>query len=222
MQRPRHFSHADAKRFYDRFGSRQDWQRFYEDAALDSLIQHADFSSARSVLELGCGTGRFAARLLSSCLAASARYVGLDISETMVHLASERLAPWADRAEVHLSSGDFDFSGYGNTFDRFVSTYVFDLLSNEDIDQALNAAHAVMQPGGLLCVVGLAHGTDAISRATSRIWRLVYNVRPSLVGGCRPLDLAARIPESHWRELHREVVVKLAVPSEVLVAEAIA
>ena len=34
-------SHSQAKRFYDRFGSKQDKQSFYEDKALDELIAHA-------------------------------------------------------------------------------------------------------------------------------------------------------------------------------------
>lgn len=51
-----YFSSEDARRFYDRFGAKQDGQGFYENAALNVLIQHGGFSDAQSVLEIGCGT----------------------------------------------------------------------------------------------------------------------------------------------------------------------
>jgi SAM-dependent methyltransferase len=102
------FSREDARRFHDSFGSKQDAQGFYEDAALDALVEHSEFSLAQSVLEIGCGTGRLAARLLADCLPASAAYVGVDISETMAGLAWRRLGPWSGRARDQVSGGDFD------------------------------------------------------------------------------------------------------------------
>ena len=66
------FTPADARRFYDRFGSRQDTQGFYENPALDDLVKHANFERALSVLEFGCGTGSFARRLFEAVLPADA------------------------------------------------------------------------------------------------------------------------------------------------------
>ena len=94
------FTPDDARRFYDRFGSRQDTQGFYENPALDDLVKYADFEHARSVLEFGCGTGSFARRLLETNLPVKAHYLGLDISGTMIGLATRRLEPWQDRTEV--------------------------------------------------------------------------------------------------------------------------
>ena len=50
----------EARRFYDRFGAKQDKQVWYEAAALDDLVLHSDLANARSIFELGCGTGRLA------------------------------------------------------------------------------------------------------------------------------------------------------------------
>lgn len=215
------FSRNDAKHFYNRFGAKQDRQGFYEDAALDSLVEYGDFSNASSVMELGCGTGRFAARLLATDLPSTARYVGIDISETMVGLAKEKLKPWAERSEVHLSGGELEFSTYGKSFERWVCTYVFDLLSHRDIEAALLGAHATLRKGGLLCAASLTNGTGILSSVTSKLWTFVHDIRPSLVGGCRPLALANYMPQIHWQILHREVVVSSTVASEILVAKAI-
>jgi len=215
------FSHDDAKRFYDDFGSKQDKQGFYENAALDALIRSGAFSDAEKVLEIGCGTGKFAQRLLSDHLPDKARYVGIDISETMVALAQGRLKPWEGRAQACLSDGDLDFSAFGNSFDRVVATYVFDLLDDKDIAKALSSAHAALRPGGLLCAAGLTPGTGFVSRTTSSVWRWVHHMKPSLVGGCRPILLSTFIDEPQWRIVHREVVISMAVPSEVVVAQAL-
>src|SRR5262245_12531739 len=154
MQRPeRTLTRAEARAFYDRFGARQDSQGFYEDAALDVLVQHGDFENAAAVFELGCGTGRFAARLLAAHLPPTARYRGVDLSPTMVTLARERLRPWTGRADVEPSDGS---PPRGDAlWDRFVSTYVLDLLSPQDIAGTLAGASRLLRPGGLLCVVSL-------------------------------------------------------------------
>ena len=65
----------EAKRLYDRLGSGQDWQCFYENPAIGELIAHSAFDSPHSVFEFGCGTGAFAARLLQRHLPVDARYV---------------------------------------------------------------------------------------------------------------------------------------------------
>lgn len=221
MAQANRFDRHQARRFYDRFGLKQDRQGFYEDAALHRLIELGDFPQAGSVFELGCGTGRLADCLLSHHLQPSAPYVAVDLSSTMVTLARRRLARWGDRATIQQTAGEPDYARYGGPFDRFVSTYVFDLLCDSDIEDALAAARDCLVPGGRLCTAGLTHGTGIVSSATSNAWRFVHRIRPSLVGGCRPLALAEYLDPGRWRVLHRIVVVSATVPSEVLVAEAV-
>ena len=50
-------SYEQSRAFSDRFARKQDWQRIYEDAAIEALLAHGGFESARFVAELGCGTG---------------------------------------------------------------------------------------------------------------------------------------------------------------------
>ncbi len=76
-------THEEAKKFYDRFGSKQDWQRFYESRAVDDLIAHLKLNQAQSVFEFGCGTGRLAEILLDHFLPVKASYTGVDISTTI-------------------------------------------------------------------------------------------------------------------------------------------
>ena len=98
-----------ASRFYDRFGAKQDAQAFYEDVALDDLIVHGDFKRVTSLFEFGCGTGRFASRLLARHLPSPATYYGIDISNTMIQIASRQITSYGDQAKVTLSEGSMVF-----------------------------------------------------------------------------------------------------------------
>jgi len=211
-------SHEQARRVYDRIGARQDTQAFYEDRATGILIQHGEFGAAHRVLEFGCGTGRFAARLLSQHLPADASYRALDLSPAMVDLARTRLAPFGARAEAMLTDGSPPTSEPAASRDRFVSNFVFDLLSEEDIVAVVGEAHRILVLGGLLCVSSLSSGSDPFSRFMSRAWSRVHRFRPALVGGCRPLELLHWLPPAQWQVRHHCKLTPFGVPSEVVVA----
>lgn len=183
------------------------------------MIRQGRFATARSVFEFGCGTGRLALRLLTEHLPTSASYRAVDLSPTMVRIARERLAPFASRVAVHPSDGGPPTREPSASTDRFVSTYVLDLLSDRDIADLLAEAHRILEPGGLLCLCGLSTGSGVASRAVAHLWSAVHRLRPSLVGGCRPLDLVRRLPESEWKIRDHVQLSSFAVPSEVVVAE---
>jgi ubiquinone/menaquinone biosynthesis C-methylase UbiE len=209
---------SEAKAFYDRFGKKQDTQSFYEDPATRALIARARLDEAEKVFEFGCGTGRFASRILAGHLQASATYLGCDLSSTMVGLATQRLAMYGKRAQVFQSDGTVHFPIADHSVDRVISTYVLDLLSEEDIEEFFPEAHRVLVVGGLLCLVSLTEGTTFLSRVVSSLWRSVFRLRASLVGGCRPLLLERYLNPSLWLPEYRKVFIAYGVPSEVLVA----
>lgn len=212
-------SHGEAERFYDRIGRRQDSQGFYEDVALDELLAHGAFERAHDLLEIGCGTGRFAVRLLGDAAPEDVHYVGLDVSATMVELARERLRPFGERARVVKTDGALTLPFAEASFDRIVATYVADLLSEADIGLFLAESWRVLRPSGLLCTAGLTRGERGASRVVTAIWSFVHRLSPGLVGGCRPLELVDHLDPARFRVVHRRVVTGFAVPSEVLVAE---
>lgn len=219
MAASRVLTHDQARRFYDRFGARQDTQGFYEQPVLAELENHLELERARAVVEFGCGTGRFAASLLRGRLPPSATYLGLDVSGTMVGLASQRLAEFGPRAQVRHSDGSPRIEAPDAAFDRFVSTYVLDLLSPEDIGAVLAEAHRVLEPGGLLGLVGLTFGEGGAAWAVSWLVERVHRLGPALVGGCRPLEILRFLPAEGWKVRQRGVVAPYAIASEIVVAE---
>ncbi|MEE8276395.1 MAG: class I SAM-dependent methyltransferase [Alphaproteobacteria bacterium] len=214
----RTLTHGEARVFYDRIGARNDWLAFQEDAARAELIAHGEFGRATVVIEFGCGTGRLAATLLADRLPRHCNYLGIDMSETMVRLARTRLAPWADRARVEQTTGAIEVPAADGACDRFVSTYVLDLLSEADIRALLAEARRKLAPEGLLCLVSLTRGATRPSAAVMRVWTALHALRPSLVGGCRPIEIGAYLDEGAWRIVHHRVRTTFAVSSEIAVA----
>jgi len=212
-------SRAEIKAFYDRFGSKQDSQGFYEDVATGVLLEQGEFNVAQGLCEFGVGTGRLAEKLLGKYLPATCRYWGTDISSTMVELATTRLRRWTDRARVVISDGAMKLPVPDGAYDRFLCAYVLDLLVKEEASALVVEARRVLAPGGLLCVVSLTHGKTLMTRAVSSIWKTIHSLKPMLVGGCRPVELLDFIPEEHWkREFHTKVSA-FGISSQILVAQ---
>jgi len=206
-----------ARAYYDRFGKKQDSQGFYEDPALDELVVHGGFSSAASVFEFGCGTGKLAQRLLARHLPAEAHYLGCDISPVMLTLTRQRLGPFHPRAEAVLADGTVRFPLTDQSVDRVVCCYVLDLLSTQDIYRFFAEAQRVLKPDGLLCMASLGEGNNLRSRLVATLWSTVFRLKPAIVGGCRPLQLGTFVDLEQWQILHQATVTPFAVPSEVLV-----
>jgi tRNA (cmo5U34)-methyltransferase len=101
------------------------------------------------VLDLGCGPGIVAARILREIPGTSV--VGVDASPPMLALAHERLAPYADRFQ--LAQADFETltpGGLpGGPFGAAIAIQAIHNCSDEGKRRTLASARAVMAPGGL-------------------------------------------------------------------------
>jgi ubiquinone/menaquinone biosynthesis C-methylase UbiE len=210
-------SPQQVRAFYDRLGGWLDTQRFYEDPALNELLACANFQEARFVYELGCGTGRLAEKILDR--SPDLIYHGVDLSITMVRLTQNRLQRFGCRATVMLSAGASKIALADHTADRFVSTYVFDLMPERQIIEFLDEARRVLTSDGQLCLVSLSRNSRWLSRVVTKMWSRVHQINPMLVGGCRPLNLSDFINKADWRIRHVGHVTRLGMTSEIVVAE---
>lgn len=105
-------------RYYDLLYRDKDYAR--EARFVSEMLRGAD-PSARTLLELGCGTGRHALELAALDWSVS----GVDLSPAMVAQAGERLAvaPSAIRARVDFSAGDVRHVRKGRLFDCAISLF---------------------------------------------------------------------------------------------------
>ena len=205
-----------ARSVYDRIGRVQDWQAFYEDATTDRLVANAALARDQTIFELGCGTGRLAARLLAA-LPPSVNYLGVDISPVMINLATRRLAAWAERAKAVLCDGSLPLPASDGFADRVLSTFVFDLLDADYARAVLDDLRRILTPDGLLCLGSLTHGDRRLERAVSQTWMGLWRVAPQLVGGCRPIHLISLLGYD-WQVRHHSRVHSWGLVTEVVIA----
>ncbi len=213
----RYLTPEQAASVYDRVGRWQDTQG-YERPAVDALLRDGGFDHAHDVLEVGCGTGLLAARLLTERLPPTAHYVALEVSRTMVGLARDRLRPWADRVRVVQVDGRTAWPVTDAVTDRVVATYVLDLLSPEAIRSFFAESARVLRPGGLVATVSLAERRRGAPGLVCAAWSSLWRIDPRLTAGCRPLDTGALLP-SGWHARTHRALTRWGISSTVLIAE---
>jgi tRNA (cmo5U34)-methyltransferase len=125
---------------------------------VDLLIRAArDYLAARDVprrvLDLGCGHGAIAARVLQEIEGST--LVGVDGSPPMLEMARERLAPFEGRAR--LARVDFETAAPrdlpGGPFGVAIAVQSVHNSTDEGKRRTLASARAVMAPGGLFLLL---------------------------------------------------------------------
>lgn len=214
-------SPTEARAYYERNAHRQDQQGWYEDAALERLVAMAEFKDAETVLEVGCGSGRFAEALVARHLRPCADYIGLDIAWAMLDLTRDKLsAPAGQGGLLVQADATQALPLIDASVDRVIVAYVFDLLSEDDAAAVLQEAERVLRPGGLLCLASMTNRPRGpVSRLVAGLWASVQRLAPLRVGGCRPVALAELARSQGWTIKASDTVSSYGVPSEIVVAE---
>jgi ubiquinone/menaquinone biosynthesis C-methylase UbiE len=207
-----------AREFYDRLGARRDGHPFYARRAIRRLVEHGEFESASSVVEFGCGAGALAAQLMEHVLPTYATYTAFDLSETMVQNTRRRLVTFGARVTITQTDGRPRIPLPPRCCDRFVSTYVLDLLPGPDIAKLLSQAWTLLRPDGLLCLTSLTFGRTPMSKLAIAIWQRVHARWPEKVGGSRPIALSSYLGPASWKIVHSSTSVSRGVPSEIVIA----
>lgn len=206
-----------ARQHYDRLGAAQDRELRYAAPAFETLLRLDDFQSAHRVIEFGCGTGFLAELLLKHALPADARYLGLDLSQGMLDVATHRLAAFGERVALKRTDGSVELPAADGTVDLVVATYVLDLLSGPAIDRFLLEAHRVLKPDGRLALAALGRGTTVTQRLRAAAWSAVHLIAPARVGGCRPLHLGRRLAGGRWQVAAHAACNAAGIASELLI-----
>lgn len=115
---------------------------------IDSLLDELWLTETAKILDVGCGQGELILRLLQrfNCQA-----VGIDVDETAVQIAQQKLANYAPNVTLHTAPfGHITFPA--NQFDACFSlgtTHAFGDVG-EALDNAFASLKVITKPGGLI------------------------------------------------------------------------
>jgi ubiquinone/menaquinone biosynthesis C-methylase UbiE len=200
-----------AKKIYNFIGKSYDWFSSFDARAKERALELLDVQPGEHILEVGIGTGKLHTQIHSAVQPDGIAY-GMDISEAMVRISHQRYARPVCQADARQTPFVKDI------FDRIFMSYVLDLLPVSEIPGVLASLLRVLKPAGSVVIVALTEGVDRPSKALVAAWKAAYAVSPVVCAGCRPLQLTALVEKTGFSGVHREVVVQLAVPSEIIVA----
>jgi putative AdoMet-dependent methyltransferase len=139
------------------------------DEVLDMIVEIANVSPGKRVLDIGTGTGNLALR----CLARGAKVVGLDPSKRMLAKAREKVGN-EPRAKFHQVDAPFLCIPYSDaSFDAVVSSYAFHHIPHRLKPDSVREMVRVLKPGGVWALGDLMfENEDAERKALHQYWWL--------------------------------------------------
>lgn len=125
------------------------------------LVKQADIRPGQRVLDLGCGTATLT--LLVKELYPKAEVIGLDGDPEVLQIAKNKAAE--ARLAIQLDQGlSYELPYPDNTFDRVLSSLLFQHLTRENKIRSLKEVFRVLKSGGELHIVDWGKPQNAVMR----------------------------------------------------------
>ena len=193
-------------RFYDLWGTNT------EGRARRRGIELAQIQNGESILDVAAGTGSILADAIRQN--PNGFNAGIDISAGMLQKAHEKLNGTPARFELKVGSA-FEIPYPDQTFDLLFNGYMFDLMPFEVMPKILAEFKRALRPNGRLVLMNMTIG----ERFGSHIYQRLYNLSPSIMGGCRGVRMIEPLENIGFRVITREYHQQLLFPSEVILAK---
>jgi arsenate reductase len=189
------------------------WAMLTETRARQMCIERAGVRDGERVLEVAVGTGLAFRELVRAN--PSGITEGIDLTDAMLAHARSKVASLPGRHRLRVGDAHrLDFAD--GAFDLVVNNYMFDLLPEADFEPVLRELRRVLASGGRLVLVNMATST----RATHRIYEWIYRRHPSLLGGCRGVELGPFVQQAGFSDVRTERITQLGFASELVTARA--
>ena len=136
-----------------------------------AALEAASIENESRILEVAIGSGEMLRRLVQAN--PNGQTIGVDLSPKMAARSQETAGQEFPGAAVHCQAADARYlpfpTGY---FDAVVCCYLFELIPQSDVPDALAEIHRVLRPGGRLTTILVAQNDrnfNAMYRACSSI-----------------------------------------------------
>ena len=155
-------SQAEIPAVYDSLSKTYDiWGKLAETRVRNRAIELADITDGQHILEVAVGTGLGFYEIVRRN--PNGTNIGVDISTGMLKKAIKRLGklPQANY-ELKVESA-FNLESADNHFDLLMNSYMFDLVSFDEMDSILDEFRRVLKENGKLIVVNMTEGKTLCS-----------------------------------------------------------
>jgi ubiquinone/menaquinone biosynthesis C-methylase UbiE len=176
-------------------------------------LESSGIRDGMRVLEVATGSGEMFRRLLR--LNPRGATVGVDLSPRMAARTQRTARRQFPSSTAHCQAVDARSMPFRDgTFDAVVCCYLLELLSSEDIVQAVREIHRVLRRRGRLALVLIGQNTEVFNR----LYRMVGSVAPAFWGRQVEQSIPAVIEAMQFRIVGDRMVRQTGYPSRVLVA----
>ena len=206
-------SQSDIAKVYDKIARVYDiWGFLTESRARKRALELAEIKDGKNILEVAVGTGLAFYEIVKRN--PNGTNTGVDLSQGMLEKAKKRLDRFP-HSNYSLSVGTaFQLEIANESIDTLMNSYMFDLITFNDMDRVLLEFRRVLKKEGKLVLVNMTEGESF----GSRLYDLIYNISPKVMGGCRGIKLSNKLRKHGFIVESREYIQQMLFPSEVILA----
>jgi ubiquinone/menaquinone biosynthesis C-methylase UbiE len=189
------------------------WGNLTESRARNRALELAEIKNGQHILEVAVGTGLAFYEIVKRN--SEGTNIGIDLSEGMLKRAKERLSKLSD-VNYELKVGNaFRLEEEDEHFDVLINSYMFDLISFDQMDAVLKEFKRVLKKKGKLVIVNMTIAENF----GSEIYDFLYRLSPKMMGGCRGIRLSKKLQDHGFDVKLREYYQQFLFPSEVILAK---
>ena len=192
-----------------------DWiMGFYERPSNREALRGPVIERARKIIDVGVGTGYLLSQLVS-VTNEKQEIIAVDLSKQMLknskhYLQKNKLLT----SRIHFEKANcLNLPWQENTFDLYVSSYLFDLLPEKELRKAILDMERVLRPDGYAILITMTTELNGVNKLIKFIYRLMNEIYclgyykgrwnavwKFLFAGyaphCRPIELGEYLRES--------------------------
>jgi len=202
-------SYDRLSRWYDMLAASSEWKY----TRLGLLMLAAQ--EGERILEIGFGTGN-ALLELARDVGSTGLINGIDISEGMLNIATEKLENAGLSERVKLDCGDgADLPYDASEFDAVFMSFTLELFDTPEITVVLRECHRVLKPNGRMVVVAMVK--QERDNLAVRLYEWAHVKLPNYVD-CRPIMLRRDLEHSGFNLQRVSEHVMWGLPLEITLA----
>jgi demethylmenaquinone methyltransferase/2-methoxy-6-polyprenyl-1,4-benzoquinol methylase len=202
-------SYDRMSKWYDLMAGSSEWK--FVRIGLDLLKA----SPGEKVLDRGYGTGKSVVSIAQS-VGQTGHVYGLDLSEGMHRIASDRVAKAGLSKRVDLRCGDAVRLPFDNdSFDAVFTSFTLELFDIPEIPIVLQECSRVLQSGKRIVVVSMSKKTR--ESLAVRLYEWAHVKLPNYVD-CRPIYLTESLSEAGFKISKKKDIKMWGLPVDAVLA----